>query len=107
MGFAAAGELGKLRKLAAAHKPKVTIPGPRPRVRAGVHYDARIGKYIIPFMGSDASVVKRTVAALASRNIPGYHIAVYMTLPSKWAVYLYDHYVHEIIYYICSVYDGT
>lgn len=92
-GFASARELATLRRRAiqAGKSPRLNIPGPKPgKVDLKPQFDNRIGTYRVPFLGSDASVIRRTAAALASIGKPAYHCAVYLTLPSRWALFLYQ-----------------
>jgi short subunit dehydrogenase-like uncharacterized protein len=91
-GFASAKELAALRKRAiqAGKRPKVTIPGPKPAIDLKPQYDSRVGLYRVPFLGSDASVIRRTAASLATIGKPAYNCAVYLTLPSRWALFLYQ-----------------
>ncbi|KAK9816589.1 hypothetical protein WJX72_002324 [[Myrmecia] bisecta] len=91
MGMAHANELRALRKRAlaegkAAKQPKLT--GPKPERATGAAYNDTVGAFAVPFPGADASVVKRTQAALAARGQPAVHYAAYMTVPSRWVLFL-------------------
>ena len=86
-GFASAGELSALRKKATAARGgrvDLKIPGPRPKIDVQPQYDGRVDAWRLPFMGSDASVVRRTATALAQAGLKAYNCAVYLTLPSRW-----------------------
>lgn len=89
-GFAAAGELSALRKRAAAARGRVNlgIPGPKPKRQARGAYEPRVAAWTLPFMGSDASVVRRTTAALAAAGKQAYHCSVSLTLPSRFSLFL-------------------
>ncbi len=66
------------------------MPGPRPRRAARAsYYEPRLGAYAVPFLGADASVLRRTAGALAAASEPAYHAAVWLTLPSRRALYTY------------------
>jgi hypothetical protein len=92
-GFANAKELSNLRKQAAEKRGggriDLKIPGPKLNVDNKTTYDLRVHAWKLPFMGSDASVVKRTNAALAAAGKPAHHSAVYLTLPSRYATGLF------------------
>ena len=64
------------------------IPGPKPKRQTGAAFEPRVDAWTLPFMGSDASVVRRTTAALAAEGKP-YHSNVYLTLPSRRALFLF------------------
>ena len=93
-GFASAGELGALRKRAAAARGgrvnlNILIPGPKPKIDTSAQYEPRVNAWRLPFMGSDASVVRRTATALALAGKPAYNCAVYLTLPSRFATWMF------------------
>lgn len=91
-GFASAGELSALRKRAVAARGgrvNLNIPGPKPRIDAKPQYDPRVNAWRLPFVGSDASVVRRTAAALATAGKPAYNCAVYLTLPSRLSTWFF------------------
>jgi short subunit dehydrogenase-like uncharacterized protein len=92
-GFAHAKELSNLRKKAAQARGggriDLKIPGPKLKIDTTTSYEPRVNAWKLPFMGSDASVVKRTTAALAAAGKPAYHSAVYLTLPSRYATSLF------------------
>ena len=92
-GFAHANELFNLRKKAAeargGGRVNLNIPGPKLKIDSKTTYEPRVDAYKLPFMGSDASVVKRTTAALAADGKPAYYNAVYLTLPSRYATWLF------------------
>jgi hypothetical protein len=74
-GVAAAEELAALRRAAAADpggrgRAGLGVPGPRPARAAGPRWEPRVGAYAVPFAGSDASVVRRTAAAMAAAGRP-------------------------------------
>lgn len=92
-GVAAAGDLSALRRRALQSRGgrvDLKIPGPKPRIDPSPQYDLRMNAYRVPFLGSDASVCRRTAAVLASVGLPAYHCAFYLTLPSRWALFLYQ-----------------
>ena len=92
-GFASARDLASLRKRAAAARPTktndVNIPGPKLKMDSKPGFEPRVNAWKLPFMGSDASVVRRTNTALAAAGKPAFHCAVYMTLPSRFSLFLF------------------
>jgi hypothetical protein len=55
------GDAKKLARLRREHPlPKIQYVGSRLPIRKGFFFDKRVQKWVIPFLGSDASVVKRT-----------------------------------------------
>jgi short subunit dehydrogenase-like uncharacterized protein len=92
-GFANAKELSIIRKKAAEARGggriDLKIPGPKLKIDNTTTYEPRVHAWKLPFMGSDASVVKRTTAALAAAGKPAYYNAVYLTLPSRYATWLF------------------
>lgn len=85
-GIGSAPSLRRLRSEArAAGKgapPKLI--GPRPRSAAGPVWDERLQAYTLPFPGADASVVRRTQAALAAAGEPAVHFAARFAVPSAY-----------------------
>jgi len=65
-GFAAAGELGALRRQLFPTR----LPRSEPRLvaRPGLHHSKVVGAWCLPFMGSDKSVMTRTQRALHSER---------------------------------------
>ncbi|XXQ32870.1 Saccharopine dehydrogenase NADP binding domain-containing protein [Plasmodiophora brassicae] len=64
-GIANAGNLRKIRRASSA-KPsyaRLDIVGPKVPVRSPYYFDERVGHWAVPFVGSDASVVRRTAAS--------------------------------------------
>jgi short subunit dehydrogenase-like uncharacterized protein len=83
-GLGAASELKKLRKRAAGKKTRVIQQSAFPlKMKSPGTYEPRVDAYLIPFIGADASVVKRTQYALSQ----GYSSRIYMCLPSTWRFY--------------------
>ena len=89
-GIGSAPSLIALRKKAAAAagaggraKPP-RPPGPRPKTAQGPAWDARLGLYTLPFPGADASVVRRTQAALAAAGEPPVHFSARFGVPSAY-----------------------
>lgn len=80
-GLASAGELRKLRKEAEQKhgKPDLKVPGPRLSRQTGAAWDDRFNTWTFPFMGADASVVRRTFARLGSPA----NVSIVFTLPSR------------------------
>ncbi|KDO33885.1 saccharopine dehydrogenase [Saprolegnia parasitica CBS 223.65] len=74
-GLAAADDLKSLRQ---ANAIKVPYFGPRLTLR-NVGYDPRVQKYILKFLGADASVVRATQKHLVASDAP--------TPPTQFAVY--------------------
>lgn len=94
LGFASAGELRKLRKEAEQRRGKVDlqVPGPRPPRQTGAVFDARLNAWTLPFMGADASVVKRSMAARVKAGESAANVAVVFTLPSRFYLTLFQAY---------------
>ena len=104
LGFASAGKLRGIRRdLRAREEAEASgaagatpMPaGPRPKRVQGASYDERVAAYALPFLGSDASVVRRSQRALASRGKvsgekfhPVHHSALF-TVQSKYTVGLF------------------
>lgn len=62
-GFGSADELRAIRKkYNALHPETAAIPsfGAKPKRHDGLYWDARTGSYAFPFMGADASIVRRS-----------------------------------------------
>lgn len=91
-GFAAAGELRALRKKAAATQGKVDlkVPGPKPPRQSGMAYDSRFAAYTFPFMGADASVIRRSMTRLVAAGKPAAHVAVSVSIPSRWYSWVFQ-----------------
>lgn len=68
-GFGAQDELRALRRrFNGVHPdvpplPALPLVGPKPRRRDGLFWDERVRSYALPFVGADASVVRRTLRA--------------------------------------------
>ena len=99
MGFGASGELRALRKRARGALPVPVIAGPKMGVRRGWHQRAELpGRHAYPFPGSDASIIKRTMAYLgahpadAEQGFKPVHAAVYLTVSSAWYKFLFSCY---------------
>lgn len=90
-GFASAGQLAALRKRAGQTRGKVNleVPGPKLARQTGPKYDDRVKAWTFPFMGADASVVKRTMAANQAQGKPAAHCAINVTLPSRFYMLLF------------------
>lgn len=97
-GFAAAAELGALRKAAAARakaegEPRAPpVPGERPaRLPQVSRLPGCPSARLVPFLGADASVIRRTVAFRAARGIaPPFYSSVSLALPSPKAFFMYS-----------------
>lgn len=83
-GLGSASELGMLRKRAAEKRNKVIRQSSFPlKMKRPGTYEPELDAYLIPFIGADASVVKRTQYALGQ----GYSSKIYMCLPNTWRFY--------------------
>lgn len=72
-GVGAAGDLRRLRRQVA--RPRLPLLGaPPPRLQRP-SWDPSLGAYVASFPGSDASVVKRTLAFNAAHGRPVFHFA--------------------------------
>ena len=72
-------------------RPAPVVPGPKLRLRTSPYWEPRVNAWAVPFPGADASVVRRTQAALTSLA-GGFRptaFAMYFTLPSRWLLYQY------------------
>jgi short subunit dehydrogenase-like uncharacterized protein len=89
MGFSAAANLRQLRRSARKQEAGALKPaGPKLQPPPGISYDARVGTNIVPFPGSDASVVRRTQRLLAAHGDPPVHFAASFCVSSRWALLL-------------------
>lgn len=66
------------------------VPGPKPPRQAGAAWDPRFGAWTFPFMGADASVIRRSMAALVKAGEPAANVSVVFTLPSKYYMTLWQ-----------------
>lgn len=66
LGFANAGNLRGIRKQLVKRVPLAKPAGPKPERLKGARYDNRVHAWALPFLGSDASIVRRTQNALAA-----------------------------------------
>jgi hypothetical protein len=111
-GFGSADELRAIRRRYAAAQDagggatassSLPLFGRRLARHDGLFFDARTGAYAFPFLGADASIVRRTqrtgvaTGALAARPEPSAGVtaalplqyAAYVTLPSAWVAALF------------------
>ncbi|KDD74806.1 hypothetical protein H632_c1062p0 [Helicosporidium sp. ATCC 50920] len=95
LGVGHALELARLRRRIRAERPPppMPVPGPRLKRRTAPYFDPRVRGWAVPFLGADASVVRRTWSALARAGEPTAHTAVYLVLPSRWYLALYFVYI--------------
>eukprot|EP00884_Botryococcus_braunii_P005385 jgi/Botrbrau1/14848/Bobra.0326s0002.1 len=87
MGIGAQTELAELRKAvkrAGSFPGAPPVAGPKPRKVDTYAWEPRVGAYIIPFLGSDASIVRRTQAGLPARGEAAVHFAAYFTIPTAF-----------------------
>lgn len=90
-GVGSQRDLSALRKAKAAQP--VVVPGPKPKKHAGLFFAKDVGKYALPFPGSDASVVRRSQqyfatapAATGRAAPPPVHYSAYFNVSSFfWA----------------------
>lgn len=90
-GVSSVGALGKVRAEAKAkglHRPP-SIPGPRPQRMKAFSWNRELGKWVMPFPGSDASVVRRTMAARAAAGAAAAHYVAAFTLTKTWSLARY------------------
>jgi len=85
-GIGSAANLSQIRAQlkAAGRLAAPRLPGPRPRVAQGPTYDKRLALYTLPFPGADASIVRRTQAALAAAGEPAVHFTARFGVPSAY-----------------------
>lgn len=91
-GFAHVGDLVALRKQRG--NVSVPVPGPRPKKQGNFFFAKDVGRYALPFPGSDASVVRRSqqyfasAAASGARGLPApIHYQAYFTVSSLfWGI---------------------
>mmetsp|Transcript_10472 Transcript_10472/g.26626 ORF Transcript_10472/g.26626 Transcript_10472/m.26626 type:complete len:425 (+) Transcript_10472:117-1391(+) len=92
LGVAAAGELRALRtKMKDEGKSPAppAIPGPKPSRSAGARFSKTVNAWALPFIGADASIVRRSQAALAAQGMPATHYTAMFTVGSRWSVFLF------------------
>mmetsp|Transcript_1486 Transcript_1486/g.2621 ORF Transcript_1486/g.2621 Transcript_1486/m.2621 type:complete len:426 (-) Transcript_1486:380-1657(-) len=92
LGVAAAGELRALRakvKREGKGPPQPAIPGPRPSKSAGARFSKAMSAWALPFIGADASIVRRTQAALSAQGMQCAHYTAMFTAGSRWSVFLF------------------
>lgn len=91
-GFASAGELRKLRKEAEQKRGRIDlkVPGPKPPRQTGAAFDPRLQSWTFPFMGADASVVRRSMQRLVEAGQPAANVSVVFTLPSRYYLTLWQ-----------------
>ncbi|KAJ3212277.1 hypothetical protein HDU67_003938, partial [Dinochytrium kinnereticum] len=85
-GLANAAELRKIRKQ--IHRPQVPQLGPKLRILGGARFDKFIGKWVIPFIGADASVVRMGQQLSESLRLAGYSRPPYSLHPVQFAAYM-------------------
>ena len=86
-GVASAPALRRLRR--AAGRPPLAPPGPRPAVPARPTWDERLGAWVAPFPGSDASVVRRTQQRLLADGAAPFHYTAAFLLYRRASVIKY------------------
>eukprot|EP00126_Sphaerothecum_destruens_P007432 Sdes_comp19846_c0_seq2m12071 len=88
-GFSSVGELAKLRK-SAPKSAQVSYLGQELPKRGKVFFSKEMGKWCIPFVGSDSSVVKRTQRMNSQRfsTVP-VRFSAYVALPSFFHLVLF------------------
>mmetsp|Transcript_27754 Transcript_27754/g.74159 ORF Transcript_27754/g.74159 Transcript_27754/m.74159 type:complete len:424 (+) Transcript_27754:102-1373(+) len=96
-GVGAARDLSKVRKQLEEKYGKIPkgsdILGPLPKHAGAWFWEPRLGRYAVPFIGSDASVVpssRRTVANILKTSdaetwMPQF--GIYFTIQSKWSLF--------------------
>lgn len=88
-GFGSRGELDKLRRNA-GQSARLPIVGPPLKKRNGSFFHKDLGKWCLPFMGADASVVRRTQRLnYEQRKISPIQFGAYFTISSFWALILF------------------
>ena len=88
-GFGARGELDKLRRQAGA-TTRLPIVAPPIKKRPGSFFHKEIGRWCMPFMGADASVVRRTQRVnFESRGVSPVQFGAYFTISSFWTLILF------------------
>lgn len=88
-GLGSASQLKILRKRAAEKRSNPIQKSPFPlKMKNPGTYEPLVDSYLIPFIGADASVVKRTQIALGQ----SYSSRIYMCLPSAWRYYQFAFY---------------
>lgn len=64
------------------------VPGPKPPRQTGAAFDERLNAWTFPFMGADASVVRRSMQSLVRAGEPAANVSVVFTLPSRFYMIL-------------------
>eukprot|EP00887_Chlorella_sp_A99_P007324 scaffold2.g7324.t1 len=90
-GFAAASKLRTLRRRVEAARGRVDlkVPGPKPPRQTGLAFDSRFNAYTFPFMGADASVIRRTMQRRVAAGKPAANVAVAVSLPDRTSAWLF------------------
>mmetsp|Transcript_30433 Transcript_30433/g.67516 ORF Transcript_30433/g.67516 Transcript_30433/m.67516 type:complete len:431 (-) Transcript_30433:552-1844(-) len=92
LGVASVDNLRKLRsEVKRAGRAPATNPlGPRPKPPTGIEWieHPAVQAFSVPFPGADASVVKRTQAALEAGGEPSVHFTARFVLASRYHTYL-------------------
>ena len=60
------------------------MPGPKPPRQSGAVFDERLQAWTFPFMGADASVIRRSMQHLVKAGQPAANVNVVFTLPSRF-----------------------
>ncbi|QDZ22772.1 saccharopine dehydrogenase [Chloropicon primus] len=94
LGFANAGNLKSIRKSVSERNAKcpgeaVAPVGPKPKRASGAVWNERLKSWALPFLGSDASVVRRTQRALGLRGMSPVHHSCMFTVQSRTTVGLF------------------
>ncbi|KAJ3109161.1 hypothetical protein HDU97_008560 [Phlyctochytrium planicorne] len=84
-GVANADELRKIRKQ--IKRPTVPSIGPKLKLHPGARFDKFFGKWVIPFIGADASVVRMGQQVSESLRLAGYSRQAYSLHPVQFAAY--------------------
>ncbi|KJE89474.1 saccharopine dehydrogenase [Capsaspora owczarzaki ATCC 30864] len=88
-GFGARGELDQLRRQAGA-SARLPIVAPPIKRRAGAFFHKESDRWCMPFMGADASVVRRTQRVnYEARGVSPIQYGAYFTISSFWTLILF------------------
>jgi hypothetical protein len=106
-GLGSSKKLSELRKKASRQRSvgKIVTVGPRVPMKKAGTFDDRIGSYLIPFMGSCPSVIRRSLVSLAQDGKAVFQSRVYMGVPSFWIFLQYVLPLFPIWLYLLNEYS--
>eukprot|EP01135_Chromosphaera_perkinsii_P009716 Nk52_evm1s1851 gene=Nk52_evmTU1s1851 len=87
-GFKAVEDLKKIRKK--INRPQLPITGPKLKKRGNISLSKELNCYLLPFMGADNSVIKRSQDSnYHSLSVSPVQFAAYTTVQTNWGLFLF------------------